>query len=187
MIEPGSRSASGFTYVGEKVIHQGVIVRLVEGQFLDPDGQPMRRDIVRHPGAVAVVALQNDEVALVRQYRGAVHNEMLELPAGKLDVEGEAPELAAARELEEEVGLRPQALEFLCQIHCSVGFCDELLKIYFTTEFITVDSARVGAEEQHMAVEWMSLDEVSVALVDGRITDAKTVVGLQAILRRLGR
>ena len=187
MIEPGSRSASGFTYIGEQTLHEGVVVRLVEGEFLDPEGQPMRRDIVRHPGAVAVVAIAEDQVALVRQYRGAVHAEMLELPAGKLDVAGEALEHAAARELEEEVGLRPKSLDFLCRIHCSVGFCDELLTIFLTTDFVEVDAARVGVEERHMSVEWMPLDSVAAALDNGTITDAKTVVGLQATLRRLGR
>jgi mutator protein MutT len=185
--EPGSRSASGFTYLGERVIHEGVVVRLVEGAFLDPDGQRMQRDIVRHPGAVGVIALRDDEVVLVRQYRGAVHREMLEIPAGKLDVDGEAPERAAVRELEEEVGLRARSLEMLCQLHCSVGFCDELLTVYLTTDFETVAPSQVGNEERYMTVEWMPLDAVSAALSDGTITDAKTLVGLHALLRRLGR
>ena len=187
MIEPGSTSASGFTFIGERVLHEGYVISLAEGEFETPEGERMTRDIVHHPGAVAVVAIDADEVILVRQYRAALHDDLLEIPAGKRDIAGEPPELTAARELEEEVGLRPTNLEPLAGFHNSVGFCDEFVHIYLATDFETVPVDHDGPEEAHMTIERWSLDDVAAGLSDGRITDAKTLIGLHAALRRLGR
>ena len=187
MIEPGSTSASGFTFVGERAIYDGFVIRVVEGEFETPEGDRVLRDVVRHPGAVAVVAIDGDEVVLVRQYRAALHTDLLELPAGKRDVDGEPPEITAARELEEEVGLRPLDLEFLTGLHCSVGFCDEYVHIFLATQFESVPVEHDGPEEAHMTIERWSLDDASAGLADGRISDAKTLIGLHAALRRLGR
>ena len=187
MSDIGSTSASGFTFVGEREIHDGFVIRVVEGEFETPEGDRVHRDIVRHPGAVAVVAIDGDEVVLVRQYRAALHVDLLELPAGKRDVAGEDPAVTAARELEEEVGLRPLDLEFLTGLHCSVGFCDEYVHIFLATAFEPVPVDHDGPEEAHMTIERWSLDEAAAGLADGRITDAKTLIGLHAALRRLGR
>ncbi|MEM9203389.1 MAG: NUDIX hydrolase [Actinomycetota bacterium] len=187
MTEPGSTSASGFTFVGETEIYDGFVIRVVDGEFETPDGERVRRDIVRHPGAVAVVAIDGDEVVLVRQYRAAIHDDLLELPAGKRDIDGEPPDVTAARELEEEVGLRPLDLDYLAGLHCSVGFCDEFVHIFLATRFEPVPVEHDGPEEAHMTIERWTLDQVSAGLQDGQITDAKTQVGLQAALRRLGR
>ena len=187
MIEPGSTSASGFTFLGEREIHQGYVIQVTEGTFETPEGDRMTRDIVRHPGAVAVVAIDGDAVVLVRQYRAALHADLVEIPAGKCDVDGEAPAVTAARELEEEVGLRPLDLEFLVGMHNSVGFCDEYVHIFVATDFEVVPVEHDGPEEAHMAIERWHLDDAAAALADGRITDAKTLVGLHAALRRLGR
>ncbi|MEM9467424.1 MAG: NUDIX hydrolase [Actinomycetota bacterium] len=187
MTEPGSTSASGFTFIGEREIYDGFVIRVVDGEFETPEGERVRRDIVRHPGAVAVVAIDGDEVVLVRQYRAALHVDLVELPAGKRDIDGEPPEITAARELEEEVGLRPLDLVFLTGLHCSVGFCDEYVHIYLATEFEAVPVEHDGPEEAHMAIERWPLSDAAAALDDGRITDAKTLIGLHAALRRLGR
>lgn len=187
MSEVGSTSASGFTHLGEEEIYDGFVIRLVNGVFTTPEGERIERDIVRHPGAVAVVAVDGDEVVLVRQYRAALHTELLEIPAGKRDIDGEPPEVTAAREMEEEVGLRPRSLEFLTGMHCSVGFCDEYVHIYYATDFEPVPVHHDGPEERHMTVERLPLTDVPAALTDGRITDAKTMVGLGAVLRHLGR
>ncbi len=187
MTPDGSTSASGFTHVRDELIYNGFVVDVVKGVFTTPDGELIERDIVRHPGAVGVVALDGDNVVLVRQYRAAIHDELLEIPAGKCDVEGERPEVTAVRELEEEVGLRPATIESLGGMHCSVGFCDEYIHLYLATDFESVPVDHDGPEERHMAVERWSLDEVAAGLSDGRITDAKSLVALGAVLRRLGR
>lgn len=187
MTAAGSTSASGFTHVSDELIYDGHVIRVVNGVFTTPDGERIERDIVRHPGAVGVVALDGDEVVLVRQYRAALHAELLEIPAGKRDVAGEPPTVTAVRELEEEVGLRPHTIEALSGMHCSVGFCDEYIHLFLATDLETVPVDHDGPEEQHMDVERWSLDDVDAALRDGRITDAKTMVALHTVLRRLGR
>lgn len=183
----GSTSSSGFTHLGDEEIYDGFVIQVVNGVFTTPEGERIERDIVRHPGAVAVVAVDGDEVVLVRQYRAALHSELLEIPAGKRDVDGEPPADTAIRELEEEVGLRPASIEFLTGMHCSVGFCDEYVHIFYATDFEAVPVDHDGPEERHMTIERIRLDDVPAALADGRITDAKTMVGLGAVLRHLGR
>ena len=95
----------GFTKTGERVLHEGFVITVATATFEGPAGEVMERDIVHHPGAVAVVALDGDDVVLVRQYRPVLEAEMLELPAGKLDVPGEDRATAARRELVEELSL----------------------------------------------------------------------------------
>lgn len=187
MTTGGSTSASGFTHVGDELIYDGFVIEVVNGVFTTPEGERIERDIVRHPGAVGVVALDGDEVVLVRQYRAAIHNDLLEIPAGKCDVEGEPPEVTAVRELEEEVGLRPATIESLGGMHCSVGFCDEYIHLFLATDFESVPVDHDGPEERHMTIERWSLDEIAAGLSDGRITDAKSLVALGAVLRRLDR
>jgi len=107
-------SVSGFTHVADELIYDGFVIDVVNGVFTTPEGERIHRDIVRHPGAVGVVALDGDEVVFVRQYRPAIDDELLEIPAGKRDIEGEPPERTAVRELEEEVGLRPATISAGC-------------------------------------------------------------------------
>ena len=88
----------GFTKTGERVLHEGYVITLATATFEGPAGEVMERDVVHHPGAVAVVAVDGGEVVLVRQYRPVMEREMLEIPAGKLDVPGEDRQAAARRE-----------------------------------------------------------------------------------------
>lgn len=187
MTPSGPASPSGFTHLADEVIYDGFVIRVVNGIFETPDGERIERDLVRHPGAVGVVALDGEEVVLVRQYRAALHEDLVEIPAGKRDVAGEPPEVTAARELEEEVGLRPRKIERLPGMHCSVGFCDEYVHLFLATDFEIVPVDHDGPEERHMTVERWTLDEVVAGLADGRITDAKSMVALHTVLRRLGR
>ena len=188
MSEPGPRSASGFRRIAEREIHQGVIIQVVEGRFETPDGDMITRDIVRHPGAVSVVPVDGDEVVLVRQYRAAVEKELLEIPAGKRDVADEPPEITAIRELAEEIGFTTATpLVALSTFYNSVGFSDEYSHVFLATDLESVPVDRQGPEEQHMTVERWALDDIPIAIADGTIEDAKTVVGLLAALRHLGR
>lgn len=187
MTEPGPRSASGFRRLGERVVHEGHAIRVVVGEFETPDGEVVTRDLVRHPGAVSVVPVDGDEVVLVRQYRAAVEDDVLEIPAGKRDVPGEPPEQTAIRELEEEVGFTTDEVLPLVRFHNSIGFCDELSHVFLATSLTPVADNRQGPEERHMTVERIALDDVASAIADGRIHDGKTVIGLLAALRHLGR
>ncbi len=169
----------GFRQVGERTIHEGVVVTIVNGTFEAPDGSTFDRDVVRHPGAVAVVPLDDDGVVtLVRQYRAPLDRFVLEVPAGKRDVDGEPPEVTARRELEEEVGLSARDLELLTTFHNSVGFCDEACLVYLATGLTPAVSAHDGIEEQYLEVHRMTLVEALARVADGGITDAKTVIGL---------
>lgn len=187
MTQPGSRSESGFTFVGERLIHDGHVITVYEAEFTTPDGETMMRDVVRHPGAVGVVAIDGDDVVLVRQYRAPLAIDILEIPAGKRDVTGEPPEVTAGRELVEEVGLEAAQLESLGGFHNSVGFCDEYIHLFLATDLTPVDFAPDGPEEEHMQIVRIPLGDVTAVLDDGTITDAKTVIGLRAALARLGR
>jgi ADP-ribose pyrophosphatase len=143
------------------------------------------REVVHHPGAVSVVALTAaDEVVLVRQYRAALDVELWEIPAGKLDVDGEPPIATAARELAEEAGLRAGSLELLAEFHNSPGFCDEHSWVYLATDLAEVPHDRQGVEEQHLVVEEVPLAEALARIDRHEITDAKTIIGLLALDRR---
>lgn len=180
--------ADGFTRLGEHVLHRGRIIELVQGSFESPEGERFDREIVHHPGAVAVVPLHDDgTVVLVRQYRAALDAELLEIPAGLRDVDGEAPEVTANRELAEEVGLRAASLELLVSFHNSAGFSDERCVVFLGTGLEPAPRDLHGLEEQHMTIEHVALRDVTTLIDDGEITDAKTIIGLTLTLRRLGR
>jgi 8-oxo-dGTP pyrophosphatase MutT (NUDIX family) len=175
----GRRSPQGFRYLDEEVRYEGWRVHMVNARFESPTGTVFDRDIVRHPGAVAVVPVTDaGTVMLVRQYRGALDRELLEIPAGTRDVEGEPPETTAARELEEEVGVRARQLRLLATTANTPGFCDELTMVYLATGLEAGAPSRHGDEEDHLEVVELALADVDDAIGRGRIIDAQTIIGL---------
>lgn len=148
-----------------------------------PGGGAVVRIIVRHPGAVAVVPMDGDDVVLLRQYRSALGREVIEIPAGKLDVPGESLTAAAGRELAEEVGLAGR-LTPLLTVATSPGFSDEMIAIFLATDLRPVASAPHGAEEELATVVRMPLTEAIAAVLDGSISDGKTIAGLFAAAHR---
>ena len=177
----------GFTKIGERLLHEGFVITVATATFEGPAGEVLERDVVHHPGAVAVVALDGDDVVLVRQYRPVLEAEILELPAGKLDVPGEDRRMAARRELVEEAGLDARDLVELGRFHNSIGFCDEETTIYLATDLKATTPEAASVEEQYLTVERVPIGEAEGLIADGTITDAKTVIGLLQTLRRLGR
>jgi ADP-ribose pyrophosphatase len=176
---------AGFELRSERIVHRGHVITVVAGTFVAPDGSIFERDIVRHPGAVAVVPLHDDgTVTLVRQYRAAIDGELLEIPAGKRDVQDEPPEITARRELAEEVGLEADRLELLSEFYNSPGFADERAFVFLGTGLRDVPNDLQGLEEQHMTLERVALAEVEEMIADHRITDAKTIIGLTLTLLR---
>ena len=156
---------------------------LLKGRIFDvnrlvvklPDGKEALRDVVRHPGAVAIVALTEDgRICLVRQYRASLGRVTVEIPAGKLDP-GEDPLVCAHRELLEETGLEAERMAFLTTVATAVGFCDELIHIYMATglHFAASDPD----DDEFINVDLVPLSELIDAVLDGRIEDVKTVVG----------
>ena len=183
---------TGFRHLGDRVVHQGYIWTTVVGEFEAPDGRRFERDIVRSPGAVAAVPLLfdaegNASVVMVRQYRSPYDADVLEIPAGMRDVVDEPTEVTASRELIEEVRLRAGRIEPLTQFYPSAGMTDSVLHLFLATELTPVDVDRHGPEEDHMEIVHMPF-EVALAMVErGEIHDAKTIIGLLMVARRLER
>ena len=175
----GGGSAPVFRHLGDELLVEGWRISLVRASFTTPDGEHFTRDVVRHPGAVAVVpATAHDTVLLVRQYRGPVDRVVLEIPAGTRDVEGEDPAVTARRELEEEVGVRARSVERLASVLNSPGFCDEETVGYLARGLEPVATDRHGPEERFIDVVELSWAEVDAKLATGDIVDAQTVIGL---------
>jgi ADP-ribose pyrophosphatase len=171
---------SPFRKTAEHEVWQGPLLRFVRATFEGPDGTTFEREVVHHPGAVSVVPVVDEGTAvlLVRQYRAAIERDLLEIPAGKRDVAGEAPELTARRELEEEVGMRAGRLEKLAEFYNSPGFCDEHSFVYMALDLEPCPSAAQSEEEQHMTVERILLDDVPGLIAKGELVDAKSIIGL---------
>jgi ADP-ribose pyrophosphatase len=173
---------------GERLIYEGHAISVASGTFVGPDGERFDRDIVHHPGAVSAVPLLDDDtVILVRQYRAAIDHDLLEIPAGKRDVPGEAPEVTSRRELEEEIGMRAGRLDLLAEFYNSPGFCDEHSWVFLARDLAATQTDLQGIEEQHMVVELVRLDDVPHMIASAQITDAKSIIGLTLTLRALGR
>jgi 8-oxo-dGTP pyrophosphatase MutT (NUDIX family) len=173
-----------FRRVREGTVWSGRVISAAVVQIEGPDGVH-EREIVHHPGAVAVVPWHDDgTITLVRQYRAALEAELLEIPAGLRDVADEPPEETARRELVEEAGLSPGTLEHLVTFHNSPGFSDESVVVYLATDLTEVAHDRQGAEEEHMVVERIPAADARAMVLDGRITDAKTVVAVLTLAAR---
>lgn len=170
----------------EDVAWTGRIFNVNRLQVELPDGRRALRDVVRHPGAVAIVALTEEgRICLVRQYRTALGRVTVEIPAGKLAA-GEDPLECANRELLEETGMVAERMAFLTTIASSDGFCDELIHIYMATGLTFAKSS--PDDDEFINVDLVEVGELVDAVLDGRIEDAKTVVGAllcDAIGRRL--
>jgi 8-oxo-dGTP pyrophosphatase MutT (NUDIX family) len=167
----------------------GAVFDLVTDEVVMPDGSTAARDYIRHGGAVAVVAIDSDErVALVRQYRHAVREVLWELPAGLLDVPGEDPAVAAARELAEEAGLVAARWEPLVAVYTSPGLSNEIIRIFLAEELSPVGAEFAYTrefEEAQLTTHVVPLTE-AVAMVDrGEITNGPSALGLLATWRRL--
>lgn len=179
--------AGGFRRLEEREVHAGHVIRLAVGTFAAPDGSTFTRDIVHHPGAVSIVPLHADgTVTLVRQYRAALDDLLLEIPAGKRDVADEPPEVTAERELLEEVGLRAGNLRLLAEFTNSPGFSDEHSWVFLATDLTEGPTDLQGLEEEHMTIERFPLADVPAMIADRRLLDAKTIIGLTLALQRAG-
>lgn len=181
---------SSFRHLGDDLVYQGYIWNVVSGSFVDPQGLPFTRDIVRSPGAVAVVPIlwAADDIAhvvLVRQYRAAFDATVIEIPAGMRDVADEEPEETARRELMEEAGYQAGSLLQLHQFLPSPGMTDAILHVYLATELTVVERRTHGPEEDYMDVLVVPLNQAVEMVVRGEIRDAKATIGLLLAERHL--
>src|SRR3954453_1007366 len=178
-------SDRNFTKLSCEQVYDGKIFAVERCEFRFPDGEEVTREIVRHPGAVGIVAHDDTHVWLVRQPREAADDpDMLEIPAGKLDEEGESPRETGERELAEEVGLAAETWEHLDTFFTSVGIMDEEVHLYLATGLREHTVEPPDHNERIEVVRWplSSLDE---AIAQTR--DSKTLIGLLLLQRRLHR
>lgn len=147
-----------------------------------PDGAVLERTVVESRGAVCVLAVDDDDrVLFLEQYRHPVGRRLLELPAGLLDVEGESPIDAAARELAEEADLVAGSWERLTSIYPSPGFTDQEIEVYVATDLSAVpDGERTEREQEEadMTSVWVPFDDAVAAVMAGRVTNATAVIGI---------
>ncbi len=176
--------SDGFRAVGRRRIGKAAFLALERLHLRGPSGNAVTRVVVRHPGAVALVPVLDDEVLLIRQYRSAVDRALLELPAGKLDVPGEHPEETARRELQEEMGYEAGNLELLASFFTTPGFSDEHMAIYLATDLTEAPAAPHGAEEEVATRVRIPVSEIGPLMRSGAIEDAKTLIGLALFLAR---
>jgi ADP-ribose pyrophosphatase len=170
-----------FRVVGSTTRVESGFLRLDEVEVEGPDGDRFSRSVVRHPGAVMIVPVDNDRehVFLVRQYRASIDGDVLEVPAGKRDVDGEEPEATACRELEEEIGRHPDRLVKLCEAFMSPGFTDEYAHMYCGLDLRTVETGEPAShEEGAMTVERIRLHDIERLIATRELIDAKSIVSL---------
>jgi ADP-ribose pyrophosphatase len=174
------------------VLHQGRYLTFRVDTIERADGSRGTRDIVGHPGAVAILAIDDeDRVLLVRQFRVAIGEVLLEVPAGTLDVlaDGsiEDPALAAPRELEEETGMRAASWQLIARFWTAPGFASELMHLYLATDLRLADGERLGPDEdEHLLLERMPWRDAVAAAERGELRDAKTILALLWLARIRG-
>lgn len=167
----------------EKTIHtdsiyKGKVISLQVDDVSLPDGNTSKRELIKHPGAVAIIPVtQEGKLVMVEQYRKALERSLVEIPAGKLEP-GEGPEETAKRELEEETGYTTDKLEFVTSFSTSPGFADEIVHVYLATDLKKAESKLDGDDDEFVELLEVSLEEAEQMERDQRIWDAKTAYAL---------
>jgi ADP-ribose pyrophosphatase len=173
-----------YRVLAEETVYEGAILSVHRERVSMPGGGDSVRDVVRHPGAVAVVALdEQDRVTLVRQYRHPVREQLWELPAGLRDADGEPPAQTARRELAEEALLAAGRWSLLADLYNSPGFCDERVLVYLAEDLTEADRPEgfvVEHEELDMTLERVPLAEAVRWVAEGRLRNGSSVVGVLA-------
>jgi ADP-ribose pyrophosphatase len=170
--------------ISSKTVFKGGLLEVLVDEIKLPDGSTRKREIVRHPGAVGVVALSGDGVLLVRQNRHAIDDDLLEIPAGKLDA-GEDPEKCGRRELLEETGYEAAEVERLTTFLTSPGFSDEKVHLFLTTSISRRSDPPEADEGEPISIEWLPFDDAIAQIQEGKIVDSKTIIGLLLARERL--
>lgn len=153
---------------------KGRIITLQVDEVELPNGKTSNREIVKHPGAVAVIAVTKDnKIILVEQFRKALERSIIEIPAGKIEI-GEAPEITALRELEEETGYTTDNLQYIQSFSTSPGFADEIIHLYFADNIVKMEQPVGLDEDEFVELLHVSLTEMEEMVKKQQIYDAKT-------------
>lgn len=173
--------AHEFETVDSETLYVGKIFALRADEVSMPGGRTARREVVEHYGAVGIVAMdESDNVAMVYQYRHPVGRRLWELPAGLLDIGGEAPHLSAARELEEEAGLAARDWGVLVDVISAAGFSDECVRIYLATGLTDVGRPDAHDEEADLTLKWFPLADAVEMVLSGEIVNSLAIAGILA-------
>jgi ADP-ribose pyrophosphatase len=180
------RVSSRFERIASEIVYEGGFFTVSRDTFRHEDGAAVEREIVRHPGAVGIVVLDGDRLWLVRQPREAVGSpDLLELPAGKLDEEGEAPLDTAKRELAEEIGKQAEHWEPLGAFYTSPGFTNEQVHLFLATGISDADEQPEVEENERIDVEVRPLGDLEALIAESE--DSKTIIGLARLQAKLRR
>ena len=168
-----------------EIVFQGKLLDVRRDIVILPNGANGIREWIKHPGAVCCIPiLPNGKIALIRQYRYSVRKMMIELPAGKLD-KRENPEKCAIRELEEEIGYRANKLTFLINIHPAIGFANEKMWLFIAENLVKTEPKL--DEDEFLELIPTSLEDALNLIWTGKITDAKTIIGLLSFNRTINK
>lgn len=163
----------------ENLVYDGRIIKVFNDTVSLPNGKTAYREVVRHPGAVGIVAIKDQNILMVNQYRYPLGKETLEIPAGKIDP-GEDPQKCAARELREETGYDGD-LDYLGVFNTSPGFADETIYLYLAKNLVW--SPLKADEDEFLGVIKIPCKEAVEMAYQGQITDAKTLIGILLMAR----
>lgn len=165
--------------IASESIYKGRIISLQVDEVQLPNGQKGKRELIKHPGAVAVIAITDDQkLVMVEQYRKALERSLVEIPAGKLE-KGEEPLITAKRELEEETGYVSETMEPIISFYTSPGFADELVHVFVARGLKKKENAASLDEDEFVEVIEISLEEAQSYIAEQKIYDAKTVYAVQ--------
>lgn len=160
-------------------IFDGRIVKLRVDEVELPNGKTSTRELIKHPGAVALIAVTDEKkIVLVEQYRKPMEKALVEIPAGKLDA-GEDPKDCAIREMEEETGYECEVIEPLISLYTSPGFADEIVHMFVAKGLKKKENARGLDEDEFVDILEVTLEEALELIRDERIQDAKTAYAIQ--------
>lgn len=167
-------------------IYDGIRVHLIRERLLTPEGKEVDWELVIHPGAAAVIPIDDeDRILMVRQYRNASDSYTLEIPAGTLDSPDEDPLFCAHRELEEETGYKAEKMDYLYNFYSSIGICDEVIHIYVASGL--KESVQNLDEDEFVEVERYTLKELVDMIFSGEIIDNKTISSILTYKESLNR
>jgi ADP-ribose pyrophosphatase len=163
-------------------VYDGAIIEVRRDRVVMPGGKAVSRDVVVHPGAVGVVALDDEgRVLLIHQYRHPVRQRLWELPAGLLDVAGEPASTAAQRELAEEAGIAATRWETLVDTYTSPGMSNEAIRVFLARDLtVLTDQHERVDEEAELVPHWVALEDAVARVMGGEITNAMAVAGILA-------
>ncbi len=162
-------------------IFKGKIISLQVDEVELPDGKKANRELIKHPGAVCVIAITDEKkIILVEQYRKALERPLVEVPAGKLEP-GEEPSICAGRELEEETGYRPGKITHIQSFYTSPGFADELVHVFLAEQLEKVEEGLVADEDEFVDLLEVTIEEAEQLVKESRVFDAKTLWALQYV------